>query len=203
MMAVPDAYLLHKAVSRCDHPAVERLIAEGHDLNALDDLGMTPLHCAVYGGYAELVRVLLQAGADPNRMSSDRTPALWHAQDDFGMYDIAAILKSYGAVSESAPIPSDALRQTLRPAVPDVGAEVEVADDKFQWILMWGVCGTWLGGLGGSILMLRGGWHSASTVAENVTFVIVNAFVGTALGLVAGWFAVPKQQDLRKPTWWL
>src|SRR5438128_8641565 len=99
-MALNESYPLHGAVRRRDDQAVERLIAEGHDLNALDDLGMTALHWAVYGGYSELVRALLEAGADPNRRSKEATTALWHAEDDFGMHEIAVILRSYGAIKE-------------------------------------------------------------------------------------------------------
>ena len=134
-------------------------------------------------------------------MSRLRTTALWHAQDDFGMHDIAAILKSYGAVSESAPIPPDALRQTGNAAKRHLNAQAQATDDRIQWILMWGVCGSWLAGLGSGILMVRGGWHSASSLAENVGFVVINACIGTILGLVAGWFAAPKQRDPRKPEW--
>ena len=93
-----DPYELHRAVQGCDRTAVERLIAAGHDLNALDDFGMTALHWAVYGGYIELVRALLGAGADPNRKSKHATTALWHAEDDFGMHEIAAVLRTCGAV---------------------------------------------------------------------------------------------------------
>ena len=91
------SYPLHRAVRGHDRLAAERLIREGHDLNELDDFGMTPLHWAVYGGYMDLVRTLLEAGADPNRKSRDATTALWHAEDDFGMHDIATVLRRYRA----------------------------------------------------------------------------------------------------------
>jgi ankyrin repeat protein len=97
-MPVPaEAYPLHLAIQQRDLQAATRLIARGHDLNALDNLGMTPLHWAVYGGYIELVRALLEAGADPNRKSTHDTTALWHAEDDFGMHEIAAVLRTHGA----------------------------------------------------------------------------------------------------------
>ena len=70
LMALNESYPLHGAVRRRDDQAVERLIAEGHDLNALDDLGMTALHWAVYGGYSELVRALRLA---PTRIEGRRT----------------------------------------------------------------------------------------------------------------------------------
>ena len=52
-------------------------------------------------------------------------------------------------------------------------------------------CGVALWGIG-SVLMLRGSWYSADTVTENITFVAVNTLIGAVLGLLAGWFAVPK-----------
>jgi ankyrin repeat protein len=97
-MPVPaQGYPLHLAIQQRDLQAAKRLIAEGNGLDGLDNLGMTPLHWAVYGGYIELVRALLEAGADPNRKSTADTTALWHAEDDFGMHEIAAVLRTYGA----------------------------------------------------------------------------------------------------------
>jgi ankyrin repeat protein len=57
---------------------------------------MTPLHWAVYGGYVEVAELLLGAGADPNIRCSGTTP-LWHAEDDFGMTEMAALLRSVKA----------------------------------------------------------------------------------------------------------
>ncbi|KQZ66202.1 MULTISPECIES: ankyrin repeat domain-containing protein [unclassified Lysobacter] len=44
--------------------AVQHLIALGADLNWQGEFGFSPLHCAVYRGNSDLVRVLLRAGAD-------------------------------------------------------------------------------------------------------------------------------------------
>jgi ankyrin repeat protein len=69
------------------------------DLNAWDELGMTPLLLAVFRGDLEAVRLLLQAGADPNRPRRDDPTAtpLWHARDDFGLHEIAELLVKAGA----------------------------------------------------------------------------------------------------------
>jgi ankyrin repeat protein len=90
----PDA--LHLAVLRCDIPQIKELLAEGANPSYVDTDGMTALHWAVYGGYIEAVRLLLKAGANPNIRCLGTTP-LWHAEDDFGLTDIAALLRSYGA----------------------------------------------------------------------------------------------------------
>jgi len=78
----------------------------------------------------------------------------------------------------------------------------DAVDDKLQRIGVWkwAVCGVALWGIG-SILMLQGSWYSADTVTENITFVAVNTVIGAVLGLVAGWFAVPKPREPRRPGW--
>jgi ankyrin repeat protein len=72
-----------------------------NQLDAWDDLGYTPLLYAVVAGDVERVRELLAKGADPNRASRDynETP-LWHAEDNFGLMEIAALLRQYGATAK-------------------------------------------------------------------------------------------------------
>jgi ankyrin repeat protein len=72
-------------------------VARGCDLDECDNLGMTALLFAVYRGDVEAVRLLLEAGADPNRASRQGTTPLWHATDDFGLDEIAALLRQHGA----------------------------------------------------------------------------------------------------------
>ena len=71
-----------------------------------------------------------------------------------------------------------------------------VIDDKLRrtGIWKWGVCGVSLWGIG-SVLMLRGSWYTASTVSENITFVVLNALIGAGLGLLAGRFALAGQRQ--------
>jgi ankyrin repeat protein len=58
---------------------------------------MTPLLWAIFRKDIDAVRLLLESGADPNaRVNRDDSP-LWHAEDDFGLTEIAELLKSHGA----------------------------------------------------------------------------------------------------------
>ena len=95
---LPDK-TLSLAVLKSDWEAMKVAISAGENLNQ-NHGGMTPLLSAVYRGDAEAVRILLSAGADPsfNPTPRDRshTP-LWHAEDDFGLMEIAALLRSCGA----------------------------------------------------------------------------------------------------------
>jgi ankyrin repeat protein len=88
--------ILHRAVLRCDIPAIKNLLAAGENPSAVDTDGMTPLHWAMYGGYTEAAELLLKAGADPNSRCGGATP-LWHAEDDFGLTEMACLLRAYGA----------------------------------------------------------------------------------------------------------
>jgi ankyrin repeat protein len=71
-------------------------------LDAWDKCGMTPLLIAVFSGDKERVRELLELGADPNRPSDMGTTPLWHAEDDFGLTEIAALLRQYGATVKTS-----------------------------------------------------------------------------------------------------
>lgn len=64
-----------------------------------DENGMTPLLYAVFRGDPAEVQSLLEQGADcnkPQRDDSTATP-LWHAEEDFGLVEIAKLLRRYGA----------------------------------------------------------------------------------------------------------
>ena len=57
---------LHFAAQDGDLAQIERLIAQGRDVNALDSLGKTPLHLAAKGEHLDAVALLIEHGADVN-----------------------------------------------------------------------------------------------------------------------------------------
>jgi ankyrin repeat protein len=85
-----------EAVLHSDVAAMKHAIKDGANLNELEN-GMTPLLWAIFRGDIDAVRLLLESGADPNLRSSAGDSPLWHAEDDFGLTEIARLLKSYGA----------------------------------------------------------------------------------------------------------
>jgi ankyrin repeat protein len=87
---------LTEAVLRSDVEAMKQAIASGDNLNEFDG-GLTPLLWAIFRGDVDAVRLLLESGADPNVRPNPSDSPLWHAEDDFGLTEIAELLKSYGA----------------------------------------------------------------------------------------------------------
>ena len=57
---------LHDAAQVGDLDRVEQLLRAKYPVNRFDDLGKTPLHCAVQGGHLKVVNRLLAAGANVN-----------------------------------------------------------------------------------------------------------------------------------------
>jgi len=58
---------------------------------------MSPLEIAVFRGDTEEAERLLTSGADPNQPTTSGETLLWHAEDDFGLTEMAALLKRFGA----------------------------------------------------------------------------------------------------------
>jgi ankyrin repeat protein len=87
-----DRYPLHGAVLKCDEALTLQLLDQGNDPNVLDNVGMAPLHWAVYGGYYEIVKMLLENGAQPDFPTRSGETALGQAEDDFGLTTIAELL---------------------------------------------------------------------------------------------------------------
>ena len=63
---------LHNAVMAGSTQDVARLLAEGCDPSAFDDIGNTPLHYAVQDEVYEVMDLLLAAGADINARDESR-----------------------------------------------------------------------------------------------------------------------------------
>ena len=97
-MSQPPSRLL-AALLASDESALRAAIEARADINEWDNLGMTPLLYAVFRGDIDAVRLLLDGGADPNRSQQGDPTAtpLWHARDDFGLYEIACLLEARGA----------------------------------------------------------------------------------------------------------
>lgn len=87
-------YILHKKVLKSDIDGVKLAIIDGEDLNALDELGNSPLHWAVLRGDYDIVKLLLERGANPNVMSDDGFTPKWSAVD-FGLVEIIEILNRF------------------------------------------------------------------------------------------------------------
>jgi hypothetical protein len=87
-----------------DEKALPAALDAGEDIDAWDELGMTRLLHAVFRGDLEAVDLLLRAGANPNRSQRDDPTAtpLWHAEDDFGLHEIAARLRTGGATTPAS-----------------------------------------------------------------------------------------------------
>lgn len=57
--------LLHMAVTRGAAGDVKLLLQNGAEVNAVTDVGVSPLHRAIYNGDEQIVVHLLEAGANP------------------------------------------------------------------------------------------------------------------------------------------
>ena len=87
---------LHRALQLGRAEAVALILLEnGSDANSRDSTKSTPLHLASRKGYLNLVRVLIQRGADIHARSRGKTPIqLASAQ---GHHDVAQLLLEHGA----------------------------------------------------------------------------------------------------------
>ncbi len=87
---------LHVMTRRGDLPAMRWLLAHGADPNALWphwDADVSPLHLAIWGGHADAVKLLLEAGADPAIRDSKHDGDAMGWAEHFGRADIAALLR--------------------------------------------------------------------------------------------------------------
>lgn len=84
------------AAERGDLPAVERLIAEGADLNARDGRGRTAALAATHARQTEVVRALAEAGADLNLRDQRQDNVLLYAGAG-GLLEIVRVALAAGA----------------------------------------------------------------------------------------------------------
>ncbi|PZP50348.1 MAG: hypothetical protein DI598_05765 [Pseudopedobacter saltans] len=90
-----EKYQIHQAALESDYESALKLINLKVDLNKLDSDGHTALHWAVFRGDVNFVKILLEAGANPNVISADGVTPKWRAKD-FGLTEIDKILEGYG-----------------------------------------------------------------------------------------------------------
>ena len=89
---------LHRAAQAGDLARVNDLIERKYPVNRFDDLGMTPLHYAVQDNRLEVVKRLIEAGANVNAHDDRRignTPLSEHVREC--SYEMAKVLIDAGA----------------------------------------------------------------------------------------------------------
>lgn len=87
---------LMNAVDRNDAAAVRKLIAQGVNVDELEPNGDAPLIMAAYKGYAEVTRLLLEAGADVGALDPGMKATALHAAAYAGHADTASLLVEHG-----------------------------------------------------------------------------------------------------------
>lgn len=86
---------LMNAVNSNDADKVKDLIAQGANINEADGSGDYPLVMAAYKGYAEIVRLLLEAGADVTVVDPGMKATALHAAAYAGRTSAAKLLIEY------------------------------------------------------------------------------------------------------------
>src|ERR1700683_2223114 len=88
---------LRQAVRAGDLASTQDILATGFNPNTRDNMGATALHDAVWSGHIELVRLLLDHGADPNIPHAEGLSTPLHYAAIKGQAGIAAMLLDHGA----------------------------------------------------------------------------------------------------------
>ena len=86
---------LMKAVDHKDAAAVRKLIAQGVNVDELEPNGDAPLVMAAYKGYSDIVRLLLEAGADVKAVDPGMKATALHAAAYAGRTEAAKLLVEY------------------------------------------------------------------------------------------------------------
>jgi len=90
-------YPLHAAVCDKNVKETEFLLKFGYAVDRVDSYGLTPLIYCIRAEDLDMVKVLLRAGADPNKSSAQGVLPLWVADDDHDFREVARMLRQYGA----------------------------------------------------------------------------------------------------------
>lgn len=86
---------LMNAVNQNDAAAVRSLMAQGVNVDELDSGGNAPLVIAAYKGYAEITRLLLEAGADVAAVDPGMKATALHAAAYAGRVETSKLLVQY------------------------------------------------------------------------------------------------------------
>jgi ankyrin repeat protein len=92
---------LHRAACEGNLSEISRLVAEGFDIDAFDDLSRTPLHYAVEERQFDAAQLLISLGSDVNRHDEEmigETPLSLAAQGDSP--EIVELLMTHGAIAD-------------------------------------------------------------------------------------------------------
>jgi ankyrin repeat protein len=100
---------LHWAAYREDADSAALLVRAGADVNAANDLGVTPLSLACAGANAAITTMLLEAGADPNAASGAGMTPLMEAARTGNTAAAAALIAKGARVNDSTPAGHTAL----------------------------------------------------------------------------------------------
>ncbi|MEJ7847412.1 MAG: ankyrin repeat domain-containing protein [Pyrinomonadaceae bacterium] len=88
---------LFKAISQEDNETVKQLIISGFDVNKKDNDHRTALHVAVEHGNMEIVRFLLENGANVNIKTKEKLTPIWMIDDEETGTEIFQLLIEKGA----------------------------------------------------------------------------------------------------------
>ncbi|XP_066506236.1 inactive serine/threonine-protein kinase TEX14-like isoform X2 [Hoplias malabaricus] len=88
--------LLHTYTLERNARKLEKLLKKGADVDSENDLGQTPLFCASLLGFANIVELLLQHGADPNRRCKDRSTPVHAAVFSCNPWLLSSLLDAGG-----------------------------------------------------------------------------------------------------------
>lgn len=96
---------LMTAICRNEVDTVRNLIANGVSVNELDANGDAPLVMAAYQGHTEIVRMLLEAGADVSAVDPSMKATALHAAAYAGRTEAAKLLIKHGIdVNKQGPV---------------------------------------------------------------------------------------------------
>jgi uncharacterized protein len=87
---------LMQAVEKKDVEAVRQLIGSGINVDQLDSSNDSPLIMAAYKGHTEIVRLLLEAGADVAAVDPGMQATALHAASYAGRTEAAKLLIEFG-----------------------------------------------------------------------------------------------------------